>query len=100
VAFASPTFRQSTIILQLHSPQPPSSDVISTAISQQTLSVLFFIIPLISLILQRRRRLEIPADLIQRRLLEAHGKSIARQLWNELVRAVLDTVRMGGGGLV
>ncbi|KAG2151699.1 hypothetical protein BD769DRAFT_1658133 [Suillus cothurnatus] len=65
-----------------------------------TLSFLFFLIPLMSLILRRRRRLETPADLVRRRLLEARGDSIARRLWNELVRAVLDTVRMGGGGLV
>ncbi|KAG1801091.1 uncharacterized protein BJ212DRAFT_1450118 [Suillus subaureus] len=58
-----------------------------------TLSVLLFLIPLISLILRRRRRLETPADLVRRRLLEARGDSIATQ-------AVLDTVRMGGGGLV
>ncbi|KAG2060009.1 hypothetical protein BDR06DRAFT_1003061 [Suillus hirtellus] len=65
-----------------------------------TLSVLFFLIPLLTLILRRRRRLETPADLVRRRLLEARGDSIARRLWNELVRAVLDTVKMGGGGLV
>ncbi|KAG2138329.1 hypothetical protein DEU56DRAFT_912487 [Suillus clintonianus] len=65
-----------------------------------TLSVLFFLIPLLSLIIRRRRRIETPADQVRRRLLEARGDSIARQLWNELVRAVLDTVRMGGGGLV
>ncbi|KAG1803459.1 uncharacterized protein BJ212DRAFT_1449875 [Suillus subaureus] len=65
-----------------------------------TLSVLLFLIPLISLMLRRRRRLETPADLVRRRLLEARGDSIATQLWNELVRAVLDTVRIGGGGLV
>ncbi|KAG1825623.1 uncharacterized protein BJ212DRAFT_1443705 [Suillus subaureus] len=65
-----------------------------------TLLVLFFLIPFMSLILRRRRRLETPADLVRRRLLEARGDSFARRLWNELVRAVLDTVRMGGGGLV
>ncbi|KAG1877284.1 hypothetical protein F4604DRAFT_1733341 [Suillus subluteus] len=71
-----------------------------TANRLATLSVLFFLIPLMSLILRRRRRLETPADLVRRRLSEARGDSIARRLWNELVRAVLDTVRMGGGGLV
>ncbi|KAG1778037.1 hypothetical protein EV702DRAFT_1026955 [Suillus placidus] len=65
-----------------------------------TLAVLFFLIPLLSFVLRRRRRLETPADLVRRRLLEARGDSIVRRLWNELVRAVLDTVRMGGGGLV
>ncbi|KAG2159022.1 uncharacterized protein EDB93DRAFT_1075588 [Suillus bovinus] len=64
------------------------------------LSILFFLIPFLSLILRRRRRLETPADLVRRRLLEARGDSIVRRLWNELVRAILDTVRMGGGGLV
>ncbi|KAG2359566.1 hypothetical protein BDR07DRAFT_1488101 [Suillus spraguei] len=64
-----------------------------------TLSVLFFLIPLLSLILRRRRRLETPAVSVRRKLLEARGDSIMRRLWNELVRAVLDTVRMGGGGL-
>ncbi|KAG1858318.1 hypothetical protein C8R48DRAFT_716032, partial [Suillus tomentosus] len=65
------------------------------------LSVLFFLIPLLSLILRRQRRLETPADLVWRRLVsEARGDSIMRRLWNELVRASLDTVRMGGEGLV
>ncbi|KAG1744284.1 hypothetical protein EDB19DRAFT_1696756 [Suillus lakei] len=65
-----------------------------------TLSVLFFLIPLLSLTIRRRRRLETPGDLVRRKLLEARSDSIVRRLWNELVRAVLDTVRMGGGGLV
>jgi hypothetical protein len=42
-------------------------------------------------------------DLVRRRLLEACENSIARRLWNVLVRAVLDAVRMGsvrGGGFV
>ncbi|KAG2068769.1 hypothetical protein BDR04DRAFT_1102664 [Suillus decipiens] len=64
-----------------------------------TLSVLFFLIPVLSLILRRRRRLETPSDSVRRKLLEARGDSIMRRLWNELVRAILDTVRMGGGGL-
>ncbi|KAG1737752.1 hypothetical protein EDB19DRAFT_1985045 [Suillus lakei] len=70
-----------------------------TAKKIATLFILF-LIPLLSLIIRRRRRVETPADQVRRRLLEARGDSIARRLWNELVRAVLDTVRMGGGGLV
>ncbi|KAG1764587.1 hypothetical protein EV702DRAFT_1153962 [Suillus placidus] len=89
-------------------PQPPTSLALIrsyfnhylTANRIATLSVLFFLIPLLSFVLRRRRRLETPADLVRRRLLEARGDSIVRRLWNELVRAVLDTARMGGGGLV
>ncbi|KIK45377.1 hypothetical protein CY34DRAFT_801744 [Suillus luteus UH-Slu-Lm8-n1] len=65
-----------------------------------TLSILFFLIPLLFSIIRRRRHVETPMDQVRRRLLEARGDSIVRRLWNELVRAVLDTVRMGGGGLV
>ncbi|KAG0705108.1 hypothetical protein DFH29DRAFT_908870 [Suillus ampliporus] len=71
-----------------------------TANKIASLSILFFLIPLLSLIIGRRRRAETPMAQVRRRLLEARGDSIARRLWNELVRAVLDTVRMGGGGLV
>ncbi|KAG1845488.1 hypothetical protein DFJ58DRAFT_800837 [Suillus subalutaceus] len=92
----------------LASVQPPTSLALVrsyfnhyfTASRIATLSIFFFLIPLMSLIFRRRRRLETPADLVRRRLLEARGDSIVRRLWNELVRAVLDTVRMGGGGLV
>ncbi|KAG1793608.1 uncharacterized protein HD556DRAFT_1432197 [Suillus plorans] len=88
--------------------QPPTSlalirsylNYYFTANKIATLSVLFLLIPLLSLILRRRRRLETPSDLVRRRLLEARDDSIVRRLWNESVRAVLDTVRMGGGGLV
>ncbi|KAG2140599.1 hypothetical protein DEU56DRAFT_870922 [Suillus clintonianus] len=88
--------------------QPPSSLALIrsyfshyfTANRIATLSVLFFLIPLLSMIIRRRRRFETPADLVRRRLLEARGDSIVRRLWNELSRAILDTVRMGGGGLV
>ncbi|KAG1743997.1 uncharacterized protein EDB91DRAFT_206857 [Suillus paluster] len=61
-----------------------------------TLIIFFFIIPLLSLIIQRQRqrRIETPADQVRRRLLQARGDSIARRVWNELVRAVLDTVRI------
>ncbi|KAG2741557.1 hypothetical protein P692DRAFT_20859272 [Suillus brevipes Sb2] len=64
-----------------------------------TLSILV-LIPFLFSIFRRRRHVETPMDQVRRRLLEARGDSIVRRLWNELVRAVLDTVRMGGGGLV
>lgn len=43
------------------------------------------------------------ADLVRRRLLAAHGGvegGLVRRAWNEVVRAVGDTVRMAGSGLV
>ncbi|KAG1836269.1 hypothetical protein DFJ58DRAFT_174002 [Suillus subalutaceus] len=87
--------------------QPPTSLALIRSYSNHyftanriaTLSVLFFLIPIMSLILRRWQRLETPLDLVQRRLSEARGDSIARRLWNELVRAIFNTVRMGGGGL-
>ena len=89
--------------------QPPSSSALIRSYFSHyftpgrvaTLSILFFILPLLSWIIRRRRRVQVPAasttDLVRRRLL---GDSIVRQLWHELVRAILDTVKMGGGGLV
>ncbi|KAG0693177.1 hypothetical protein DFH29DRAFT_1084353 [Suillus ampliporus] len=88
--------------------QPPTSFALIrsyfkhyfTANRMATLAVLFFLIPFLSLIVRRRRRVETPADQVRRKLLQARGDSIVRRFWNELMRAVLDTVRMGGGGLV
>ena len=43
------------------------------------------------------------ADLVRRRLQAAHGgveAGFVRRAWNELIRAVGDTVRMAGSGLV
>jgi hypothetical protein len=69
-----------------------------------TISILFFLLPLLSLIIRKRRRAQAPVvstvDLVRRRLSEARGDSIVRRFWGELVRAILDTVKMGGGGLV
>ncbi|OAX42195.1 hypothetical protein K503DRAFT_734196 [Rhizopogon vinicolor AM-OR11-026] len=104
---ALPTDNQS-----LATTQPPSSSALIRSYFSHyftpgriaTLSVLFFLIPVLSLIIRRRRRSQMPvvstADQVRRRLLEARGDSILRQLWGEMVRAILDTVRMGGGGLV
>ncbi|KAH7911078.1 hypothetical protein BJ138DRAFT_1179807 [Hygrophoropsis aurantiaca] len=69
------------------------------------LSILFFLLPLISFLFRIRRRREAggtgsAADHVRRQLLDARSDSLLRRLWNEGRRAVTDTVRMGGGGLV
>ena len=40
------------------------------------------------------------ADEVRRRLRAAEGKSALGKVWEEVVRAVMDTVKMGGRGLV
>lgn len=41
------------------------------------------------------------ADIVRRRLAAAgQGQTTIGRMWGEVVRAVIDTVRMGGGGLV
>lgn len=72
-----------------------------------TLTVLFFLLPLVSYIIRRRRARAAPApalastaDQVKRRLFDARGGSVLHRLWSEVGRAIWDTVRMGGGGLV
>ncbi|KAF9243445.1 hypothetical protein BU15DRAFT_72118 [Melanogaster broomeanus] len=70
-----------------------------------TLSILFLLLPLVSYFIRLRhvRAVATPAstaDQVKRRLFDARGDSVLRRLWNEVVRAILDTIRMGGGGLV
>ncbi|KIJ66931.1 hypothetical protein HYDPIDRAFT_26348 [Hydnomerulius pinastri MD-312] len=76
-----------------------------TANRLTTLSILFLLLPLVSYFIRLRRIRTISApvstaDQVKRRLLEARGDSVVRRLWNEVAGAILDTVRMGGGGLV
>lgn len=70
-----------------------------------TLAVLFLLLPVVSYIirLRRARVASVPAstaDQVKRRLVDARGGSVLHKLWGEAGRAVWDTVRMGGGGLV
>ena len=40
------------------------------------------------------------AEEVRRRLRAAEGKSAIGKVWEEAVRAIIDTVKMGGRGLV
>lgn len=69
------------------------------------LSILFFLLPVLSYLIRLRRTRggSSPAsttDQVKRRLLESRSDSLVRRIWDELVKAVIDTVRMGGSGLV
>ncbi|PPQ95200.1 hypothetical protein CVT26_014891 [Gymnopilus dilepis] len=88
-----------------------------------TFVLIFVLVPLISFLLRMRRRRRMlmdaatlsggtaatvavassNADLVRRRLQAAHGgveAGFLRRAWSELVRAVGDTVKMAGSGLV
>ena len=72
-----------------------------------TLTILFLLLPVVSYIIRRRRARAAPvmaaastADQVKRRLFDARGGSVLHKLWSEVGRAIWDTVRMGGGGLV
>ncbi|KAH0833078.1 hypothetical protein J3R83DRAFT_12070 [Lanmaoa asiatica] len=70
-----------------------------------TLAVLFLLLPVVSYIIRLRRARAVPApastaDRVKQRLFDARGGSVLHKLWSEVGRAVWDTVRMGGGGLV
>ncbi|KIJ13409.1 hypothetical protein PAXINDRAFT_13747 [Paxillus involutus ATCC 200175] len=76
-----------------------------TANRLATLSILFLLLPLVSysIRLRRMRAVSAPqstADQVKRRLFDTRRDSVLSRLWNEVIRAILDTVRMGGGGLV
>ncbi|KAI6025922.1 hypothetical protein F5J12DRAFT_454734 [Pisolithus orientalis] len=69
------------------------------------LSVLFLLLPVLSYLirLRRTRGSNLPAsttDQVKRRLLDSRNDSFVRRMWDEIVKAVIDTVRMGGSGLV
>ncbi|KAF9489448.1 hypothetical protein BDN71DRAFT_1456155, partial [Pleurotus eryngii] len=76
-----------------------------------TFFVLFIIFPLVSLFFRVRGRRKIvgsgprgtagiaTADLVRKRLQAAEGAGMVGRAWGEVVRAVLDTVKMGGSGL-
>lgn len=69
------------------------------------LSVLFLLLPVLSYLIRlRRTRWSSPpastTDQVKRRLLESRSDSFVRRIWDEIVKAVIDTVRMGGSGLV
>jgi uncharacterized membrane protein len=73
-----------------------------------TFLLLFFLLPLVSLIMRiRRHRRTVSAgaglgaaDVVRRRLANGQGQTAIGWIWAEVVKAVSDTVRMGGGGLV
>lgn len=70
-----------------------------------TLAVLFLLLPVVSYIIRLRRARAVPAsastaDQVKRRLVDARGGSVLHKLWGEVGRAIWDTLRMGGGGLV
>lgn len=70
-----------------------------------TLTVIFLLLPVVSFIIRLRRARATPApastvDQVKRRLFDARGGSVIHKLWSEVGRAIWDTVRMGGGGLV
>ncbi|CDO74495.1 hypothetical protein BN946_scf184979.g50 [Trametes cinnabarina] len=72
--------------------------------------VLFVVLPLVSFLMRVRRRRAVPSGTgggtvgaVRRRLRAANGQGgtgVVAKVWEELVRAVLDTVRMAGRGLV
>ncbi|KAL4064361.1 hypothetical protein V8B97DRAFT_1870111 [Scleroderma yunnanense] len=70
-----------------------------------TLSILFLLLPLLSFLIRLRRVRGSGAsasttDQVKRRLLDSRSDSFLRRMWEEMVRAIVDTVRMGGSGLV
>lgn len=83
------------------------------AASAFTFAVLFVLVPVLSFMLRRRTRARLAAtaaagssaagaaDLVRRRLQEGSGGGgMLTRAWGEVSRAVLDTVRMAGSGLV
>lgn len=74
------------------------------------LFVLFVLLPALSLLLRiRRKRLALAgaagngsrvAEDVRRRLGDVQKGGVWRRVWEEAVRAVGDTVKMGGRGLV
>jgi hypothetical protein len=81
-----------------------------TASRLTTAFILFVVIPLLSILLRLRRRRSLlgaasadggsMAVSVKRRLQSAEGTGLVGRIWTEAVRAVVDTVKMGGSGLV
>ncbi|KIK99594.1 hypothetical protein PAXRUDRAFT_131787 [Paxillus rubicundulus Ve08.2h10] len=76
-----------------------------TANRLATLTILFILLPLVSYSIRSRRMRAVStpqstADHVKRRLYDARRDSVLSRFWNEVIRAIFDTVRMGGGGLV
>ncbi|KAI6042569.1 hypothetical protein EDC04DRAFT_2866757 [Pisolithus marmoratus] len=85
--------------------EPPSFLTYLTMNRFTVLSVLFLLLPVLSYLirLRRSRRSTLPAsttDQVKRRLLDSQSDSFVRRMWDEVIKAVIDTVRMGGSGLV
>lgn len=94
-------------------PKPPSTLALAkesfcrylVANRSAMLSVLFLLLPLLSYLLRARRgNGSVPGstttDQVKRRLVGNGSDSFLRRVWGEIVRAIVDTVRMGGSGLV
>jgi hypothetical protein len=62
------------------------------------------LVPLVSIVLRirRGRRVSGEVDAVRKRLAVGRegGRGTLGRIWGEVVRGVVDTVRMGGGGLV
>lgn len=76
-----------------------------TANRLTTLSIVFLLLPLLSYLIRLRRGRGSGApvsttDQVKRRLLDSRSDSFLRRMWEEVVRAIVDTIRMGGSGLV
>lgn len=73
-----------------------------------TFVLLFVLLPLVSVAVRVRRRRRIgggvsalgAAEAVRRRLAAGQGQGVVSRIWGEVVTAIGDTVRMGGGGLV
>lgn len=80
-----------------------------TTSKMTTFVLLFVLLPLVSFVMRIRRRRRLmgagaggaaAADVVRRRLAASQSQNTIGWIWREVVRAVGDTVRMGGGGLV
>ncbi|KAK0480110.1 hypothetical protein IW261DRAFT_1563796 [Armillaria novae-zelandiae] len=74
-----------------------------------TFLILAVVFPLISMALRFRRRRRLAAggvvntaDMVRKRLQVVNGREagVLRTAWSEIVRVLMDTIRMGGSGLV
>ncbi|PBL03401.1 hypothetical protein ARMGADRAFT_912589 [Armillaria gallica] len=74
-----------------------------------TFLILAVVFPLISMVLRLRRRRRLAAggaintaDMVRKRLQVVNGREagVLRTAWSEIVRVLVDTIRMGGSGLV
>ncbi|KAK0469577.1 uncharacterized protein EV420DRAFT_1495454 [Desarmillaria tabescens] len=74
-----------------------------------TFLILAVVFPLISMVLRIRRRRRLAAggtvntaDMVRKRLQVVNGREagVLRTVWSEIVRVLMDTIRMGGSGLV